>query len=79
VGAVFDTAPMEPKAVAIQIGKMYFDAPCKFCLDGGRAMIGIRAVDYIGHPRGDPDVCSAHAKRLIERALAKGLAIELRG
>ncbi len=78
MGAVFDNAPMEPKAVAVQVGKIYFDAPCRFCRDGRRATTGIRPVDYIGHPMGDLDVCSAHAERLIERARAKGLAVSMR-
>jgi hypothetical protein len=78
VGAILDNASIEPAAVALQVARIHFDAPCKFCRDGRRATTGIRPVDYIGHPMGDMDVCSAHAGRLIERARAKGLEVSIR-
>ena len=78
MGSVFTNAPNEPTAVAVQVAKIHFDAPCRFCRDGRRATTGIRPVDYIGHPMGDLDVCSVHAERLIERARAKGLEVSIR-
>jgi hypothetical protein len=38
----------------------------------------IRPFDYIGHPTGDMDVCSADGERLVERARAKGLEVSIR-
>jgi triacylglycerol esterase/lipase EstA (alpha/beta hydrolase family) len=77
MGAVFTNSPNEPATVAVRDAKI-FDAPCKFCRDGRRATTSIRPVDYIGHPMGDLDVCSAQAERLIERARSKGLAVSIR-
>jgi hypothetical protein len=78
MGAVFDNAPIEPTAVAVQVAKIHFHAPCKFCRDGRPAVTNIRPVDSIGRPMGDVNVCEPHAKRLVERAHAKRLAVETR-
>jgi len=78
MGAVFDNAPIEPTAVAVQVAKIHFHAPCKFCRDGRRAITNLRPVDSIGRPMGDVNVCESHAKRLVERACAKGLEVEMR-
>ena len=53
VGAVFDNAPNEPAAVAVQVARIHCDAPSKFCRDGKRATMGIRPFDYIGNLLGD--------------------------
>ena len=79
MGAVFTNAPIEPTAVAVQVAKIHFDAPCKFCRDGRTAITNIRPVDSIGRPMGDVNVCAGHAAQLVERARAKGLAVEMRG
>ncbi len=79
MGAVFTHAPIEPRAIAIQVGKIHFDAACRYCHDGRRATTNIRPVDAIGRPIGDLNICAVHAGRLIERARAKGLAIEMHG
>jgi hypothetical protein len=78
VGAVFDNAPIQPTIVAVQVAKIHFDAPCKYCRDGRRATTNIRPVDFIGHPMGDLNVCGGHAMKLSERARAKGLTVEMR-
>ena len=78
MGALFTHAPIEPQAIAVQVGKIYFVAPCRYCRDGRRATTNIRPVDAIGRPMGDVNICAVHAGRLIERARAKGLAVEMR-
>ena len=78
MGAVFEHAPIEPRAIAIQVGRIHFVAPCRYCRDGRRATTNIRPVDAIGRPMGDVNICAAHAGRLIERARAQGLAVEMR-
>src|ERR1700732_3573700 len=65
MGGIFANAPIQPTVVAIQVGKIYFDAPCRYCRDGRRATMNVRPVDYIGHPMAELNVCSAHAERLI--------------
>jgi hypothetical protein len=79
MGAVFTHAPIEPRAIAVQVGKIHFVAPCRYCRDGQRATTNIRPVDAIGRPMGDVNICAVHAGRLIERARAKGLAVEMNG
>jgi hypothetical protein len=58
---VFANAPIQPTYVAIQVGKIYFDAPCKKCRDGRSPTTNIRPVDHIGRPTGDMNVCASHA------------------
>jgi hypothetical protein len=77
VGAIFDNAPIEPRVVAVQVGRIYFDAPCKYCREGRPATTNIRPVDSIGRPMGDLNVCAAHAERLVERALARKLEVSI--
>jgi len=77
MGAVFDNASIEPKVVAIQIGRIYFDAPYRYCRDGRRATTNIRPVDAIGRPMGDLNVCAGHAAQIIERALARELEVSI--
>ena len=62
----------------VQVAKIYFVAPCRYCREGRRATTNIRLLDSIGRPMGDLNVCAGHTERLIERARAKGLAVELR-
>jgi hypothetical protein len=49
VGAVFDNGSERTAAVAVQVARIHYDAPSKFCRDGKRATMGIRPVDYIRH------------------------------
>ncbi len=35
--AVFANIPIQATVVAVQVGKIYFDAPCKYCRDGRHA------------------------------------------
>jgi len=79
MGAVLTHAPIEPQAIAVQVGKIYFVAPCRYCRNGRRATTNIRPVNAIGRPMGDLNVCAGHAERLIERARAQGLAVEMHG
>ncbi len=79
MGAVFTHAPIEPRAIAIQVGRIHFVAPCRYCRDGRRATTNIRPVDAIGPPMGDLNICAVHAGRLIERARARGLVVEIHG
>jgi hypothetical protein len=44
MGAVFAKTPIRPTVVALEVGKIYFDAPCKYCRDGRRATTNIRPV-----------------------------------
>ena len=75
MGAIFANAPIQPTVAAVQVGKIYFDAPCRYCRDGRRATTNIRPVDYIGRPMADLNVCTAHAEQLIARARSKNLEI----
>jgi hypothetical protein len=75
MGAVFSNTPTQPTVVAIQVGKIYLDAPCKFCRDGKGATTNIRPVDYIGLPIADMNVRTPHAEQLIPRARPKNLKI----
>jgi hypothetical protein len=77
MGAVFTHAPIEPRAIAVSVAPIHFDAACRYCRDGRRATTNIRPVDAIGRPMGDLNICAVHAGRLIERARAKGLAVEM--
>ena len=56
MGAVFTHAPIELQAIAVQVGKIYFVAPCRYCRDGRRATTNIRPVDAIGRPMGDLNI-----------------------
>jgi hypothetical protein len=78
VDAIFANAPTESAVVEIQVGKIYFDAPCKYGRSGRRATTNIRPVDSIGRPMADLNVCGAHAERLVARARMKGLEISIR-
>jgi len=79
MGTIFANAPIQPTVAAIQVGKIYFDAPYKYCRDGRRATTNIRPVDSIGRPMPDLNVCNAHAAQLIQRAVrsSNGSAIYL--
>jgi hypothetical protein len=79
MGAVFTHAPIEPRAIAVSVATIHFDANCRYCHDGRRATTNIRPVDAIGRPMDDLNICAVHAGRLIERARAKGLAVEMHG
>ena len=59
MGTMFANAPIVPTVVAVQVGKIYFDAPCKYYRDGRPATTNIRPVDYIGRPMADMNVCDA--------------------
>jgi hypothetical protein len=63
--------------VAVQVMRIYFDAPCKYCRDGRLATTNVRPVDFIGRPMGDLNVCTSHAERLVARARAKNLEISI--
>jgi hypothetical protein len=78
MGAVFDTLPIQPSAIAVQVAKIHFEVACRYCRDRRRATMNVRPVDSIGRPAGDMNVCDGHAKQLVERAQAKGLAVEMR-
>jgi hypothetical protein len=78
MGSVFANAPIQPTVAALQVAKIFFDAPCKYCRSGQRATTNIRPIDSIGRPMGNIDVCSAHAERLVQRARAKRLMVEMR-
>jgi len=60
------------------VGKIYFDARCKYRGDGRRATTNIRPVDYIGRPMGDLNVCTPHAEQFVARARSKNLEISIR-
>lgn len=75
---MFANAPIHPTVAAVQVGKIYFDAPCKYCRNGGRATTNIRPVDHIGRPMADLNVCTPHAQQLISRARAKKLEVSIR-
>ena len=75
MGTMFANAPIIPTVVAVQVGKIYFDAPCKYCRNGSRATTNIRPIDSIGRPMGDLNVCDAHTRQLVARARAKNLEI----
>jgi hypothetical protein len=78
MGAVFANAPTEPTCVAIQVLRISFDSPCRYCRDGRRATTYIRPVDAIGSPMvADLYVCAAHGEQLIGRAKAKGLEVSM--
>jgi hypothetical protein len=77
MGAVFENAPIQPKAVAIQVGEIFFESVCRYCRGGRRATTNIRPVDAIGRPMGDLNVCAGHAALLIERARKKKLEVSL--
>lgn len=76
MGSMFANAPIQPTVVAIQVGKIYFDAACKYCRK--RATTNIWPVDHIGRPQGNMDVCSDHSEQLIERARVKGIEVSIR-
>jgi len=50
MGAVFTHAPIEPRAIAVSVATIHFDAACRYCRDGRRATTNIRTVDAIGRP-----------------------------
>lgn len=77
MGAILSHAPIEPRAIAVSVATIHFDAACRYCRDGRRATTNIRPVDAIGRPMGDLKICAVHAGRLIERARANGLAVEM--
>jgi len=68
---------IQPTVVAFQVGKIYFDPPCKYCRDGRRATTNIRPVDSIGRLVADMNVCTLHAGQLVERARASGLEVSM--
>ena len=76
MGAVFANAPIHPTIVAVQVMRIYFDAPCRYCRNGSRTTTNIRPIDAIGSPAvADLYVCDPHAEQLLGRARAKGLEI----
>jgi hypothetical protein len=75
---MFANAPIVPTVAAVQVMKIYFDAPCKYCRDGRRATTNMRPVDYIGRPMADLNVCTPHAEQLIARAKAKNSKFSIR-
>ena len=77
MGAVFRHAPIEPRAIAVQVGKIHFVARCRYCRDGRRATTNMRPVDAIGRRMGDLNVCAGHAAFLVERARKKKLEVSL--
>jgi hypothetical protein len=77
MGSMFANAPVVPTTVAIQVARIYFDAPCRFCRDGRRATTNLRPIDTIGRPMGNMDVCEAHAEQLVARARAKNLEVSI--
>jgi hypothetical protein len=79
MGAVLTHAPIEPRAIAVSVATIHFDAACRYCRNGRRATTNIRPVDAIGRPMGDVNICAVHAGRMIELAQVKGLAVEMRG
>lgn len=78
MGAIFANTPIQPTVAAVQVGRIYFDAPCRYCRDGRRAATNIRPVDHIGRPMADLNVCDAHSDQLVKRARAKGLEVSVR-
>ena len=78
MGTMFANAPIVPTVAAVQVGKIYFDAPCKYCRDGRRATTNIRPVDSIGRPMADLNVCTPHAEQLVALARAKDLEVSIR-
>lgn len=76
MGTIFANAPIQPTVAAVQVGKIYFDAACKYCRK--RATTNIRPVDHIGRPQADLNVCNSHAKELIRRARAKRIEVLMR-
>jgi hypothetical protein len=76
MGAVFANAPIEPTVAAVQVLRISFDAPCRYCRR--RAATNIRPVDAIGSPMvADLYVCEGHGDQLIARARAKGIDVTL--
>lgn len=78
MGAILANTPIEPAVVAIQVSKICFEAPCKYCGDGRRASTNIRPVDYIGRPLSDLNLCGSHAEQLVWWARVKNLEISVR-
>ena len=76
--AIFANAPTEPTVVAIQVGKIYYEANCSIRRCTARATTNIRPIDHIGRPQANMDVCSPHADRLVQRAHEKGLEVSRR-
>jgi hypothetical protein len=76
MGTIFANAPIQPTVIEVQVGKIYFDAICKYC--GKRATTNVRPIDHIGRQQGSIDVCGSHAEQLIQRARAKGMEVSIR-
>jgi hypothetical protein len=45
--AIFANAPIVPTVVEVQVGKIYFDAPCRYCRGGRRATTNIQPIDAL--------------------------------
>ncbi len=75
MGAVFSNAPIVPTVGEVQVLRIIFDAPCRYCRRP--ATTNIRPVDAIGSPImvADLYVCTGHAQQLVSRASAKNLEI----
>ena len=78
MGTMFANAPIVPTVVEVQVMRISFDAPSRYCRGDRRATTNIRPVDSIGRPMADLNVCDAHAEQLVERAKARNLEISMR-
>jgi hypothetical protein len=76
MGAILAHAPIRPAVAQVQVLRISFDAPCRYCRR--RATTKIRPVDAIGSPMlADLYVCAAHAEQLEVRAKSKGIAVAI--
>jgi hypothetical protein len=78
MGAIFANAQIQPTCVEIQVLRIYFEAPCRYCPGHRSASINVRPIDAIGSPMvADLYVCEGHAENLIARARARDLGVSI--
>ena len=73
---VFANAPIQPTCVQVQVLRISFAAPCRYCRRP--ATTNIRPVDAISSPMvADLYVCTPDADRLVAWARAKGIELSV--
>ena len=76
MGAVFANTPIQPAFVEVQVLRISFDAPCRYCRRP--ATTNIKPIDAIGSPMvADLYVCDPHAEQLIARAQKRSLEVSI--
>jgi hypothetical protein len=76
MGTMFADAPIRPTVAEVQVLRISFDAPRRYCRRV--ASTNIRPVDGIGRPMADLNVCDGHAGQLVQRARMKNLEVSTR-